>query len=194
MEFRLIYEGRLMSQSRSNSRVTEKHQIRKVFHKQLAALWEEHPTLLRTSKSHMLHAQLAQEFSRNGFNFVPLINQKYGGAFAVLDILFLRRDHPGNFVSNTGDIDNRIKVLFDALRMPKGASEIGENVTPDADEDPFYCLLEDDSLITEVNLKTDRLLTPFAGAHDHQLNDTMLVIHCKTGVFNNAAMYAEAFW
>ncbi len=39
VEFRLIYDGRLPSQTKSNSRVTDKHAIRKIFHKQLANLW-----------------------------------------------------------------------------------------------------------------------------------------------------------
>ncbi len=117
------------------------------------------------------------------FNFVPLISTKMGRAFAMLDILFLRRNHPGNLISE-GDIDNRIKVLFNSLRVPKGASEIGEGVGPDEGEKPFYCLLEDDSLITSVNVTTDRLLCPFSGEHSHPLIDVMLIIHVKTGVFS----------
>jgi hypothetical protein len=35
-----------------------------------------------------------------------------------IDILFLHRDAPGRIVRSGGDIDNRIKVLFDALRVP----------------------------------------------------------------------------
>jgi hypothetical protein len=35
-----------------------------------------------------------------------------------LNILFLRADIPGKVVQS-GDIDNRLKTLFDALRMPQ---------------------------------------------------------------------------
>src|ERR1017187_1955041 len=73
-------------------------------------------------------------------------------------------------------IDNRIKVLFDGLRMPKASNEI--DGAPQEGEDPFYCLLEDDSLITRVNVTTDRLLTP--KADDERIHDVMLVIHVKT--------------
>lgn len=31
---------------------------------------------------------------------------------------------------------------------------------PKPDEDPFFCLLEDDSLITRLAVETDRLLEP----------------------------------
>jgi hypothetical protein len=192
MEFRLLYDGRLPSQGRTKgkNRGTEKHQIRKVFHEQLKALWEEHPALQRLSGFGMKE-QIASEFNRSGFNFCPLIGDISGGSFASLDILFLRRDHPGNLIK-ASDIDNRVKVLFDALKVPERNSEIG--ATPDDGEDPFYTLLQDDKLITSVNITTDRLLSPFTGDHSHPENDVVLVIHVKTGVFSSARNYAEAFW
>jgi hypothetical protein len=79
-----------------------------------------------------------------------------------LDILFLRPDYPGEVIKS-GDIDNRLKTLFDALRIPgPDANELG-GCLPEADEDPLYCLLEDDALITEVAVKTDVLLQPISG-------------------------------
>jgi hypothetical protein len=85
----------------------------------------------------------------------------------------LRRDHPGNLVSYGGDIDNRLKTLFDALRMPNTCDELA-GVPPEADEDPFYVLLEDDALITKVSVTTDRLLLPPVG--EEHINDVQLVI------------------
>jgi len=73
----------------------------------------------------------------------------------------------------SGDIDNRLKTLFDALRIP----EAGENYhlnTKEAGETPFFCLLEDDKLITKVSVETDQLLqfvTP-----DRSVNEVRLVI------------------
>ena len=58
-----------------------------------------------------------------------------------------------------GDIDNRVKTLLDALRMPHDSSELPKD-PPALDEDPFFCLLEDDALVTELALVTDRLLEP----------------------------------
>lgn len=178
VEFRLVYDGRLPAQSRSNARVSEKHEIRKVFHKQLAELCKTHPGLVRFK---LVQGSFAH-FRRDPFLFAPLISRNVGGAYATLDILFLRRDHPGSVLDNS-DLDNRIKVLFDALKVPKEAGELTDDMRPDEDENPFYCLLDDDSLITSVNITTDRLLTPFAGDFKHPLSDTMLVIHVKTGVF-----------
>jgi len=43
---------------------------------------------------------------------------------------------------------------------PKHPKEIPENDYPYVNEYPFFCLLEDDKLITRVNIETDRLLHP----------------------------------
>ena len=87
-----------------------------------------------------------------------------------LDILLLRHGNPGNVLF---DIDNRLKTLFDALRMPTGPHELGEGTpkgkqTPDPDEDPFYVLLENDNLITHVAVTSDRLLEPVPGTSEDE--------------------------
>jgi hypothetical protein len=54
---------------------------------------------------------------------------------AELDIIFLRQQAKGQLIGEGGDIDNRLKTLFDALRMPS-RSEIqilGEEVAEDED-------------------------------------------------------------
>lgn|SRR2546425_4871760 len=120
---------------------------------------------------------LAEEYTRCGFRFVPLVRKD--SAFSCsLDILFLRRDNPGNLVCSGGDIDNRIKVLFDALRIIDNRSELGTaNPIPAPGEDPFFCLLEDDNLITDVKITTDRLLVPVQS--EENIHDVELVIHVK---------------
>lgn len=101
---------------------------------------------------------IADNHQRLGGRFVPLVS-KAGGFTCSLDILFLRRDNPGGLISSGGDIDNRIKVLLDGLKMPSVMGDLG-GLSLDTDENPFFCLLEDDSLITSVSVTTDRLLVP----------------------------------
>jgi hypothetical protein len=48
--------------------------------------------------------------------------------------------------------------LFDALRCPKNEDELPSGIKPSENEDPFFCLIEDDSLITLVTVTCDRLL------------------------------------
>jgi hypothetical protein len=44
------------------------------------------------------------------------------------------------------DVDNRLKTIFDALRMAKGPNELGGGTTqgmqrPTSDEDPFFVVM-----------------------------------------------------
>jgi hypothetical protein len=63
----------------------------------------------------------------------------------------------------SADIDARLKMLFDALKVPNDAGQLGGYQQPEQDEDPFCCLLEDDQLITHVSVKTGVLLEPTPG-------------------------------
>jgi len=102
--------------------------------------------------------QIGAKLVRSGYRFVPLVIEQWNVSCAI-DILFLRRDATRSVVHG-GDIDNRLKTLFDATKVPANANELGGYLTPAGDEDPFYCLLEDDKLITEVQVTTDALLAP----------------------------------
>ena len=135
----------------------------------LAKTWVEH---------------LANNYQRCGGRFVPLIRED-SGFTCDLEVLFLRRDNPGNLIANGGDIDNRIKVLFDGLRMPKSLSELGD-FKIEADEDPFFCLLEDDKLVTKVAVTTDRLIIPQRS--DESVHEVLLVIHVT--MVNPSAIFA----
>jgi len=102
----------------------------------------------------------ASEFEENGYRFLPLVTRRLS-LICRLNILMLRQGEPGGVIS-AGDLDNRVKTLFDALRKPKGKSELGGEA-PVEGEDPFFCLLEDDSLSTHTIVETDTLLEPVEG-------------------------------
>lgn len=157
MEFSLIYQGSL----KSNGTTAQKQEIRRVFHPQLKALWQQIPL---NSFHELLQEDPAQGnvsiLKKVGdFTFAPLVSEILKLS-AELDIIFLRPEAPGFLITQGGDIDNRLKTLFDALRMAKVDTEIPSGDTPNQDENPFFCVLEDDSLITKVSVKTDRLLIP----------------------------------
>lgn len=44
--------------------------------------------------------------------------------------------------------------------MPQNDNEIATNDVPKQGEEIFYCLLEDDKLISKLSITTDRLLYP----------------------------------
>jgi hypothetical protein len=71
----------------------------------------------------------------------------------------LRPEAPGHVITQGGDIDNRLKTLLDSLQVPK-LDQLASSDVPRPDETPFfYCLVEDDNLITSLSVTTDRLLT-----------------------------------
>lgn len=184
MQFRLTYQGELLS----NGHQKHRHEIRKYFHPQLRRLWQTMPSLqglreppvqlveinrdLRSPGKSRIDA-LAERFARNGYNFAPLITDDLQVSFCGVEILFLRTG-PAGAIVKLGDIDNRIKTLFDSLRIPEGKNELGGYEVPAEGEKPFFCLLQDDSMITKVAVETDVLLEPVG--HQFDTNDARLVI------------------
>jgi len=79
---------------------------------------------------------------------------------AELRIEMLRPEPPGGIITRQGDIDNRLKTLFDALRAPGVEQEIKPGAMASSDTNPVFTLLDDDRLITRVSVETDRLLAP----------------------------------
>ena len=151
MEFTLFYQGEL----KSKGSIKHKHFIRREFHKQLVNIWEE--GRFKELKKYLIERDMLTNWKINKFNFLPMVNNLYGQV-AELNIFILWPDAPGTIIINKGDIDNRLKTLLDALRMPKDNNEIPKDDFPKDDEVIFYCLLEDDKLITKISIMTDRLL------------------------------------
>ena len=76
---------------------------------------------------------------------------------ADLDILILRPGGPGDVVKDGGDIDNRLKTLFDALTIPD-ENQARALPRPEDMTSVQHCVFEDDRLITGFRVSTDRLL------------------------------------
>jgi len=155
MEFRLIYDGPLSSAA-NDSRKKEKHEIRMALHPQLTELWRTHPALSPLQGDW----QKDNLFEVGHFKFLPLVTSKRD-LHCQLEIVFLRPGPPGRLVIQGGDIDNRIKTLFDALRVPSSPNEIPD--TNRSGPGIICCLLEDDSLISGFSVQTDQLLGGEAG-------------------------------
>jgi hypothetical protein len=204
MRFRLTYEGELKASGRDpesgqRDRMAEhKQAIRKVFHGQLKQLWltnkflKEHrvyPDEIQFTPSEMpqkagtfgggpdtripMVEAIANDYKENGYRFVPLVREEIS-LLCSLDILFLRRDFSMGVIS-AGDLDNRVKTLIDTLRKPHNANELRGNESPATGEDPFYCLLADDKLVTGLSVETDMLLDPLLTG-DAGLSQVKLVI------------------
>lgn len=195
MRFRLTYQGRLQG----NGRPSHKHEIRCQFHEQLKRLWEVHPPLQRfvytkhttgwdaalegfenaldgrpSPPPRHMRDVLSERFNRFGYQFVPLATEDLNVSVG-LDVLFLRHEPPGSFISS-GDIDNRLKTLFDALQVPQQASEMS-NCPPAAEgQCPLFVLFDNDKIVSKLTVETDRLLQPISDAGQIELSDTRVVI------------------
>jgi len=198
MRFRLLYDGRLLGASRSDTRAPHKHEIRRELSPQLKRLWETDPNLfqvLRTMGNYWLsdHPEdketlpstddgvrqslrefglryWAHKWERGSHGFIPLVTQDME-LRCSLDILFLRPEAPGMLIRGA-DLDNRLKTLFDALRLPANLDEMGGSIQAG---EPTYCLLEDDRLISEIKVTADHLLLLPKEESSHS-NDVFLVI------------------
>jgi hypothetical protein len=151
VNFTLTYDGSLPS----NARAAQKHQMRLAFHPQLADL--------RRQPAIGTNADTIPSVTVGTRRFTALVHPNWNFK-ADLDITMLRPEDPGGLIVQ-GDIDNRLKTLFDALTRPRHAQDVPGGRTPGPDEDPVHCLLDDDSLIKAVSVRTDRLLNPDNASH-----------------------------
>lgn len=136
MKFTLVYEGELFAHR--EDRAHHKHSIRKQIHPQLRSLWQHKlPHWLNSNRvSAFIRryeagpprvAQIGSNFQCGDFQFVPLVTEQLV-VTCELDILFLRRGVGLGRIVQGGDIDNRLKTLFDALRVPHTMGEIGGRI------------------------------------------------------------------
>ena len=164
MEFVLTYRGPL----KSNGRPEEKDRLRMQFHEQLSVLWDQQPLdgyaeYIGKEPRHsagVVYGGDGEPFSIveeiDGYFFAPLVSDKMHLVCSV-DITMLREEPPGSLISG-GDIDNRLKTLFDALSMPIDRNQIPQEKEKNSPGDPVLCVVRDDHLITAVAVRTDRFL------------------------------------
>ncbi|KWV45900.1 hypothetical protein AS156_23085 [Bradyrhizobium macuxiense] len=118
---------------------------------------------------------LCEPIKEGDKSYVPLVRKSLD-LNCHLNILFLRQEDPGSLVLQGGDVDNRLKTLFDALRKPDPDVAIRY---PQAHE-PLYCLLESDTLISGFDVDTDRLLFPQSSDN----SEVFLIIEVIVRVLN----------
>lgn len=181
MRFTLHYRGPL----KANRGAKDKHTLRRYFHNQLRCLWNQMP--LSAYHDYLLEGadrDVSIIHSIGQFKFAPLVTSRLN-MIAELDISLLRPGPPGNLIVQSGDIDNRLKTLLDGLKVPKESTALPADEVPLDDETPFFCLLEDDSLITALSVRTDRLLEASINP-----NEVLLLIHVTTRI--TSAIWANS--
>jgi hypothetical protein len=126
---------------------------------------------------------LCEPINKHGAWFRPLVRESYA-LHCGLKILFLRKEPPGKIYQG-GDIDGRIKTLLDALAMPQHVEQIIEQTK---EGEPIYCLLEDDSMVSGLQVESERLL----GDDDSSADYAKLTIEVDVRV-RQATIYNQSF-
>lgn len=185
MKLALTYRGEL----RAKGSPQRKWDIRKQIAPQLAEFWRLSPSLghllemrylpnggysKKTERHHSSPSKivttpneyefidLCAPIGKGSRTFLPLVRDSLA-VQCGLKILFMRQEEPGRIYQG-GDMDNRLKTLLDALSVPTL-----EQVIQDDEPDPVHCLLEDDRLVTRLDVDTQRLLSA-PGASKHEVN------------------------
>jgi hypothetical protein len=123
---------------------------------------------------------LCEPIEKGKKSYIPLVRKSLGLACS-LEIMFLRQEDPGELVLQGGDLDNRIKTLFDALRIPDGDQPQTQN--------PTYCLLESDTLIDGFKISTGRLLmSETSHPSEVRLNIEVIIKVLRIGNWNVCLM------
>lgn len=157
MKFTLTFEGDLPA-SGNKPKPDAIWKVRNAIHPQLCELFATHPTLVEMTHSNFVDSAFPRVMWRD-LAFIPVVRSDRK-TVCSLDITFLRSgDAPGK-VYQGGDLDNRIKTLFDALRMPVPGDAV---LPPEPPQQPMRTLLQNDDLITGFRIRSDRLLTPVSG-------------------------------
>ena len=146
-----------------------KNEIRRQFHRQLSNLWKWTPELKTRLDSGLEVAPVenrriaiggGKKFyggTLEGITFYPLVTYGRPWECAHLDVRFLiRKDKLDEIDPKVGDLDGRLPVLFDALRIPHHRGQLVDERSQIPN--PCFCLLEDDSLISQISVETLPLL------------------------------------
>lgn len=168
LKFTLKYRGTLKSAQGGGTKGLV-HTIRRSFDPQLRHRWGVTPELKRWVTFQSPRLPVREKSLRTDwyqkrvgdYYFIPLvIISDNRPLVAELDIHILWRSHNGHLLAKTDDgidLDNRLKVLLDALAIPQ------ENQLPTKQpqkgEEQTFCLLEDDRLVVKLSIAAEQLTT-----------------------------------
>ena len=199
MKFTLTYDGELKANSPK-----QKWEIRKAFAPQLEELRRINPGLSMLAQPrhvpitpgipvwevhHSADARVAEILDNYSSlpsdwidvcrpvvvkdrQFLPIVRNSLA-LKCGLKIIFLRKEESGR-VYQGGDMDNRLKTLFDARSVPNKDQLVDDPSV----SDPIHCLLEDDALISGIYIETQRLL----GKTDGSKHEVRLIIEVDVRV------------
>jgi hypothetical protein len=122
--------------------------------------------------------------------FIPLVSRPHE-LVCESEIRWLRRERAGSLVQEGGDLDNRLKNLFDSLRMPHSPDEL-KGLSSGFRGQNMLCLLEDDALITKFSIDTHRIWEPLdLGDLADGVNETDVQIDMRVTIKSSHPMWGN---
>ena len=190
MDFRLCYRGQLPVANDTRNFVKTKHEIRSAFNQQLRNLLKLEPRLYNETMDAQLADTIRGKVLRprdsshtgpywvqvEGIAFFPIIDRPRGLTCHLEIVLLRRTDELARILREDGDIDNNLKIVLDALRIPHQKSELPASPKPQElwPMPWMLCVMEDDGQITKLSVQTGRLLEPYESEHD---SDVRVDVH-----------------
>jgi len=187
----ISYRGPLPN-ARSDGAKRAKTQIRTQLHHQLDGLCRNSDLFTTALKDDLFKATIQSGAQRVelppgargtfyfveffGTQYVPLLS-RHNHRVCELTVQLWRRADPGELLDPGGDIDNRVKTLFDGLRIPHGENEIDPSTAPPSGR--CFCLLEDDALITKLTMSTHKMYRPISPGEDTTYAELSLYVTIK---------------
>jgi hypothetical protein len=212
VKFTLTFEGRLPS-SGNKAKNGAKWDIRNRLHPQLKDLWENNAALRDIELNriwpkggnmlfHAHHSEppppplkqmvgdhsldLCASIDKFGVWFKPIVRESFA-LHCGLKIMFLRKEIPGKLYQ-AGDLDGRMKTIIDSLTMPRHVEQMSNVCLITTPEVPIFCLMEDDSLVSGLNIESEKLLDGGEYPEDY----VKLTIEVDVRI-RHATMYNQSF-
>ncbi|MCH9613063.1 MAG: hypothetical protein S4CHLAM102_15670 [Chlamydiia bacterium] len=171
MKIILKYTGAL----NSTTDVKDKQRVRDCFHRQLKRVWE-------AQGDNILKGVRETPWSSNETvdkMFVPLVRKEHD-LRVKLDIDILK--DPARKSNKQFDLDNKLKTLFDCLRIPNTPQEM-QRIQEELVEVPYFGLLQDDHLVEAVSIrKGDWMFAPDEQEGKHH-NEMHFFIFIKAHIY-----------
>jgi hypothetical protein len=199
MRFHLSFEGSLPSTGNHDpnnprpAKLKAIWAIRDYVHVQLEQLFKTHPALSgRSGASRVLRHALIPPIRVDDHRFFALARSNFN-LKCGLKVDLLVNHQPGSVLSKQGDLDNRLKTLFDGLRVPTVTQEIKQFKTREQLEaDDYICLLQDDVLITSLQIEVQRYLgAPLNVGEDHVRANIAVLTEPSEAAYVNEAFQID---
>jgi len=173
MEFRLLYSGRILGASRTDTRAALKHQIRREFHPQLRRLWQTNLSLRRMLKfmgTYYFDKQHPRDYNLQNLGAPPDVDEaeEFYRDFAT-EVILKQWARCGYRFWPLVTEEHSLKCSLDILFLRP--------------EEPGMLVRSGDidgriKMISEIKVTTDSLLL-LPQERDMKPNDAFLVIHVK---------------